>query len=405
MPTPLMTAIDQKPADPASVVDLIVPPHREPDGLAVGENRERRPTLIAQLCQREIAGSSPHESPLILRDFEVGNGTPVAMTDGNDPNTHSSDTEPRRRAGQGRDQGHVHASEPGATGVKPLTGDNGPMRLRPAMSPENTDLAPLEAVPYDRRQRSWLRWPTAPHNLSSRSRMRVPSSWHHGLVADYWATANLDASELDLYRRYLRSPILDAGCGAGRLLAPLHDEGFEIDGCDASADMVERCRQRTPDATLWISALHQLTPPRPYGSIICSGVLGLGSTLQEDRQAIQRLHDALQPGGTLVLVNDEEPFEWRVRDWNEPSDGEISLCTRVDAVDEADRCVQMTIRAETRDGRREEHRLTMRLWYRDDLLPLLHDAGFAQVDVLTGIDESTSIYVAVHHSRHPTLST
>lgn len=225
--------------------------------------------------------------------------------------------------------------------------------------------------------------------------MDTPSSWHHGLVADYWATVNLDASELDLYRQHLRSPILDAGCGAGRLLVPLRDEGFEIDGCDASADMVERCRRRAPEATLWVSSLHQLAPPRRYASIVCSGVLGLGSTRDQDIEAIRRLYDALLPGGALVLVNEEVPFEWRVRDWNEPSDGEIALCSRVDAVDEDDRCVHMMIRAETRDGRREEHRLTMRMWYRDDLLPRLQEAGFTPVDVLDGDDEHTFVYVAV----------
>jgi SAM-dependent methyltransferase len=232
--------------------------------------------------------------------------------------------------------------------------------------------------------------------------LHVPSTWHHGLVADYWATDNLDASEIDLYRQHLRSPVLDAGCGAGRLLAPLHDEGFDIDGCDASRDMIERCRRRTPDATLWVSALHQLQPRRQYASIVCSGVLGLGSTRKQDIQAIRQLHDALLPGGALVLVNEEAPFRWRVRDWNEPSGGEISLRTRVDAVDDDDRCIHMTIRAEAPDGRSEEHVLTMRQWYRDDLVPLLEDAGFATVDVIPGtvIDENTFVYVAT--SRHET---
>jgi hypothetical protein len=127
-------------------------------------------------------------------------------------------------------------------------------------------------------------------------------------------------------------------------------------------------------------------------------VLGLGSTREEDVEALHRLYDALLPGGMLVLVNDQEPFEWRVRDWNEPSEGEISLCSRVDAIDEDDHCVHMTIRAEARDGRREEHRLTMRLWYRDELLPLLHNVGFAQVDVLAGNDESTLAYVAIRRT-------
>lgn len=224
--------------------------------------------------------------------------------------------------------------------------------------------------------------------------MHAPTTWHHGLVADYWAAVNNDAPELDLYREYLDSPVLDAGCGTGRLLAPLCGEGLEVDGCDASPDMIERCRRRVPDATLWVSRLHELSPPRCYRSIVCSGVLGLGSTREQDIQALRRLHDALLPGGVLVLDNEERPFRWRVRDWSEPSTGSISLSSRVDAVDEDDRCVHMTMRAKTSDGRSEEHTLTMRQWYRDELVPLLHRANFTAVRVLSGVNEDTLVYVA-----------
>ena len=106
------------------------------------------------------------------------------------------------------------------------------------------------------------------------------------------------------------------------------------------------------------------------------------------------LHDALLPSGTLVLDNEEKPFTWQVHDWGTRSEGEISLRLRVDAVDDGDRCVHMTMRAETRDGRREEHVLTIRQWYRDELVPQIHDAGFASVDVLPGVDENTLVYVA-----------
>ena len=54
----------------------------------------------------------------------------------------------------------------------------------------------------------------------------------------------------------------------------------------------------------------------------------------------------------------------------------------------------MTIRAEAGDGRREEHVLTMRFWYREELVPLLEQSGFAAVRVLAGIDEHTLVYVA-----------
>jgi SAM-dependent methyltransferase len=218
-------------------------------------------------------------------------------------------------------------------------------------------------------------------------------TWHHGLIADYWAKNNIAAPEVDAYRPYLREPVLDAGCGAGRLLGPWHDEGIDVDGCDASPDMVVHARRRAPAATVWVSPLHELEPPRRYGTIVVCGVFGLGTTRAQDEQAVVRLHDALLPGGTLVLDNEEKPFRWLVRGWNEPSEGEIALSNRVDAVDEADRCVHLTIRAQA-GTRVEEHRLTMRCWYRDELVPLLERNGLHVRDVLDGVDENLVVYVA-----------
>jgi SAM-dependent methyltransferase len=224
--------------------------------------------------------------------------------------------------------------------------------------------------------------------------MHEPGTWHYGLVADYWAAVNVDAPEVDLYRTFLRNPVLDAGCGTGRLLVPLREAGFDVDGCDASADMIERARRRAPDAMLWVSPLHELDPPRRYASIIVCGVLGLGSTREQDLEGLRRLQAALEPGGTLVLDNEEGRFVMRLRGWSEPSGEPIALSSRVDAIDEADRCMHMTIRAETKDGRREEHTLTMRRWTRDEIVAALHGAGFATVDVLPGVDEDVLVYVA-----------
>jgi SAM-dependent methyltransferase len=223
--------------------------------------------------------------------------------------------------------------------------------------------------------------------------LHAPQTWHHGLMADWWAAANLDAPEVDAYRPYLREPVLDAGCGAGRLLVPWYREGIDIDGCDVSSDMVARCREAAPGATLWVSPLHELDPPRKYGTIVCCGVFGLGSTRAQDEEAVARLHDALEPGGTLVLDNEEMAFDWRVRDWNTPGEGPIALSSRVDAVDEDDRCVHMTIRAQA-GNRVEEHKLTMRQWYRDELLALFERGGFPRVEVKPEVVENIAVYVA-----------
>ena len=223
--------------------------------------------------------------------------------------------------------------------------------------------------------------------------MHAPQTWHHGLMAEHWATNNIDAPEVEAYRPYLREPVLDAGCGTGRLLGPWHDEGIDVDGCDASADMIDWARRRAPGAALWVSRLHELDPPRQYGTIVVCGVFGLGSTREQDEQAIARLHDALLPGGRLILDNEEKPFRWRVRDWNEPDGDGIAFSTRVDAVDDADKTVHMTIRAQSGD-RTEEHQLTMRFWSRDELVPLLERNGLIVRDIRDGVDENIVVYVA-----------
>ena len=121
--------------------------------------------------------------------------------------------------------------------------------------------------------------------------------------------------------------------------------------------MVARCRERAPGATSGCRACTSSIHRGSYGTIVVCGVFGLGITREQDVEAIGRLHDALEPGGTLVLDNEEKPFRWRVRDWSEPSEGEYAFSSRVDAVDEADSTVHMTIRV-TKGDRSEEHKLT-----------------------------------------------
>jgi SAM-dependent methyltransferase len=246
-------------------------------------------------------------------------------------------------------------------------------------------------------------------------------SWHYGLVADWWAEFNVDAPELDLYRPYLGEPVLDAGCGAGRLLVPLHSAGVDIDGCDVSADMVARCRERAPEATLWVSSLHELDPARRYGSIVACGVFGLGTTRAEDEEAIPRLFASLEPGGMLILDNEvpySSPRRWGW--WAEPPDlprpwpneaarktcadgSEIALRSRTVAIDPLDQCTHMEMRAEKLVNGEvvatEEHALTMRMWFRDEIVMTLRHAGFQDVDVIQGVEPRILAYLARKRSR------
>ena len=93
-------------------------------------------------------------------------------------------------------------------------------------------------------------------------------TWHHGLVAEWWAEFNLEGPEIEYFRRFVEDgqPALDAGCGTGRLLVPWLRAGLDVDGCDASADMVALCRERARreglQPTLFCSYSDRMCPPR-----------------------------------------------------------------------------------------------------------------------------------------------
>ena len=60
-------------------------------------------------------------------------------------------------------------------------------------------------------------------------------TWHYGLVARWWAEFNQGGDDVEVFRRLIESsgqPVLDAGCGTGRLLLPLLRDGVDIDGSD-----------------------------------------------------------------------------------------------------------------------------------------------------------------------------
>jgi SAM-dependent methyltransferase len=114
-------------------------------------------------------------------------------------------------------------------------------------------------------------------------------------------------------------PILELGCGTGRVLGPLARAGRRVTGLDRSRPMLGRARQRLiSDGGLDAVTLHEGSmtaadeaPGGPFGLVIFSlnGIMHL-ATPAEQRQAIAMARRALDPRGMLVIDTQNPSPEW-----------------------------------------------------------------------------------------------
>lgn len=138
-----------------------------------------------------------------------------------------------------------------------------------------------------------------------------------GLAAVTWElfsgeTPGPDVPHFEAIIRQSGTPALDVGCAHGRLLLPFLAAGLEVEGVEPSADLREICRRRaaalglTPhlyDQTLQTLDLQTLNTGRRYRTVIIPcGTLQLVADYAEARDTLRRLHDHLEPGGTLALT-------------------------------------------------------------------------------------------------------
>lgn len=135
---------------------------------------------------------------------------------------------------------------------------------------------------------------------------------YRGLMAEAWDVLRGDTSGwsdrqryLELIRRAEGEPVLDVGCGTGRLLLDFLALHIDIDGIDNSPEMLAICRQKAAaqglHPNLYQQALESLDLPRRYRTILIpSSTLQLLLTPEAVREALQRVLAHLEPGGMVA---------------------------------------------------------------------------------------------------------
>ena len=108
------------------------------------------------------------------------------------------------------------------------------------------------------------------------------------------------------YARQAKGPILEPMCGSGRYLLPLLAQGFDVDGVDASPQMLAACRARCEAQGfapgLYEQFLDEMELPRQYAlAFIPAASFILITEMEGIKKSLQSIYEALLPGGVFVL--------------------------------------------------------------------------------------------------------
>lgn len=168
--------------------------------------------------------------------------------------------------------------------------------------------------------------------------MPDPDYEYRGLMAETWDLFRGDTSQwpdrafyLELIQRF-GQPVLDIGCGTGRLLLDYMAQGIDVDGVDSSPEMLAICqrkgRQAGLEPTLYDLTMETLNLQRRYRTIIVpSSTLQLVTDPVAAERALKRIHAHLARGGIVAasfmpLRKAGEPLEFtRESEAQRPEDG------------------------------------------------------------------------------------
>lgn len=190
-------------------------------------------------------------------------------------------------------------------------------------------------------------------------------------------------------------PVLEVGCGAGRLLLDYLGQGIDIDGLDYSPESLAICRARaagmglTP--TLFAQSMETISLPRNYRTILVpSGSLQRITELEAVSHTMARLHAHLQPGGVLVasvktLWKEGDPLESTREKSIEREDGVVARRVSRSRYDPATQCehtndiVQLTVEGKVVAQEQRRRLPAIRSYTQSQARTIFIQAGFSAV--------------------------
>jgi ubiquinone/menaquinone biosynthesis C-methylase UbiE len=237
--------------------------------------------------------------------------------------------------------------------------------------------------------------------------MTTPNYEYYGLMAEFWDLFRGDTSTwedrffyLDVVKKY-GQPVLDVGCGTGRIQLDFLQQGIDIDGVDNSPDMLaklhEKAKKLNLNPTVHQQEMDKLDLQRKYQTILVpssSFQLLLDANLPPI--VMRRFYEHLLSGGVLVmpfmtLWKDGDPLESEfTREAVRPEDGAMIRRWQYSRFDPATELEHTIDRYEIiKDGQviqSEEHHQSpaTRSYTQEQAINLYKQAGFNEMLVFSG---------------------
>lgn len=237
--------------------------------------------------------------------------------------------------------------------------------------------------------------------------MTVADYEYTGLMAEAWDVLRGDTSRWEDRFFYLEviqrsgQPVLDVGCGTGRLLLDYLAQGIDIDGVDNSPEMLALCRAKAArlgaQPRLYQQLMEDLDLPRRYQTILVpSSSLQLVIEPARVKEALARFYAHLLPGGVLAaplmtLWKEGEPLEsvWE-KSVERPEDGALIRRVARSRYDPAEECEHTEdlyqVLVDGQLAAEELHRRSpaTRSYTQTQARALFEQAGFVEVQLFSG---------------------
>lgn len=137
----------------------------------------------------------------------------------------------------------------------------------------------------------------------------LKQNYYGSLCTDMYEILHEQApqDELDFYLSYAEKgkKILEPLCGSGRFLIPFLERGFDIYGIDLSKEMLDKLRQKAPNAQVIQADIANYTVQENFDYIfIPSGSVSLFTDMRMCKNILQKMKELLAVGGKLVFAVD-----------------------------------------------------------------------------------------------------